>query len=82
MLSACETGVMEADATDSISGLSKAFIQAGAANIMVSLWSVSDMGTKELMKLFYQSVKEHKGYSEALREAKINMIHQKTPLFI
>jgi CHAT domain-containing protein/Flp pilus assembly protein TadD len=82
VLSACETGVMKENATDSISGLSKAFIQAGARDIMVSLWSVSDMGTKELMRLFYQSVKQHKRYSQALRLAKIQMIHNKAPLSI
>jgi CHAT domain-containing protein len=83
VLSACETGVMEADSTDSISGLSKAFIQAGARDIIVSLWAVSDMGTKELMRLFYQSAKQNKGhYSQALRRAKIQMIHKKIPLSI
>ena len=54
VLSACQTGVVDINSTDSISGLSKAFIQAGAKDIVMSLWSVDDQATKELMTSFYQ----------------------------
>ncbi|CAA6817860.1 MAG: Unknown protein [uncultured Sulfurovum sp.] len=82
VLSACETGLVNINSMDSISGLSKAFIQAGAKNIIVSLWSVSDMGTKDFMSLFYQEIQSGKTYPEALREAKLTMIKQKIPPFI
>jgi CHAT domain-containing protein len=76
VLSACETGVVDINSTDSVSGLSKAFIQAGAKDIVMSLWSVSDEKTKDLMSLFYRKIKENKPYSEALRDAKLKMIEQ------
>jgi len=74
VLSACETGVVDINSTDSVSGLSKAFIQAGAKDIVMSLWSVDDLATKELMTSFYQEMKENKNYAQALKAAKLKMI--------
>lgn len=81
VLSACQTGLMSSDDTDSISGLSKAFIQAGANGVVVSLWSVSDKGTKEFMELFYQKIADGKDYAVALKEAKVDMIREKKSVF-
>lgn len=82
VLSACETGLVNVNSLDSISGLSKAFIQAGAKNIVVSLWSVSDMGTKDLMSIFYEEIQKGASYSEALKNTKLNMIKNGVPVFI
>jgi len=82
VLSACETGMMDADDTESISGLSKAFIVAGAKNVVVSLWSVSDRGTQKLMEEFYREVQDGATYAEALRKAKITMLHKGFPAAI
>ena len=76
VLSACETGVVDINSTDSVSGLSKAFIQAGAKDIVMSLWSVDDQATKELMGSFYREMKENKNYAEALKTAKLKMIEE------
>ncbi len=76
VLSACQTGVVDINATDSVSGLSKAFIQAGAKDIVMSLWSVDDEATKELMTSFYQEMKENKHYAKALKAAKLKMIKE------
>jgi CHAT domain-containing protein len=74
VLSACDTGMVDIDATDSISGLGKAFIQAGAKDVVMSLWKVEDSATKELMVNFYQNIKDGLGYSSAMKEAKLKMI--------
>ena len=74
VLSACETGVVDINSTDSVSGLSKAFIQAGAKDIVMSLWSVNDQATKELMSSFYQEMKQSPSYAKALKAAKLRMI--------
>jgi len=76
VLSACQTGVVDINSTDSVSGLSKAFIQAGAKDIVMSLWSVNDQATKELMSSFYKKVKTEPNYAKALKEAKLNLIKQ------
>jgi len=82
VLSACETGVVDINATDSVSGLSKAFIQAGAKDIVMSLWSVDDQATEELMSSFYQEMKKEPIYAKALKAAKLKMIKEgKHPFF-
>jgi len=76
VLSACDTGVVDINNTDSISGLGKAFIQAGAKDVVMSLWSVDDNATKELMISFYEQIKEKPNYALALKEAKLKMIEE------
>ena len=76
VLSACDTGVVDINNTDSISGLGKAFIQAGAKDVVMSLWSVDDNATKELMVSFYEQIKEKPNYALALKEAKLKMIDE------
>lgn len=79
VLSACETGLVGIYSPDSVSLLSKAFLQAGAKAIVASLWSVSDSGTKELMEHFYREIEQGFSYLEALKRAKITMIKQGIP---
>ena len=74
VLSACETGVGEVEEAEGIAGINKAFMKAGARYIVMSLWSVNDNATAILMKNFYGNIKNNKGYTTALRDAKIEMI--------
>jgi len=74
VLSACQTGVVDVNSTESVSGLSKAFIQAGAKDIVMSLWSVNDQATKDLMSSFYKEIQIQSSYAKALKEAKLKMI--------
>jgi CHAT domain-containing protein len=52
-LSACDTGIGEARAGEGVLGLRRGFIQAGAQNLLMTLWPVSDKWTVDLMKGFY-----------------------------
>ncbi len=71
-LSACETGLGKVYRGEGIVGLTRALFYAGARNVAVSLWTVSDNSTAELMFKFYeQKFQGGLSYSEALREAKI-----------
>jgi len=74
-LSACETGLGKISRGEGIIGLSRAFAYAGANNIMVSLWSVSDESTSQLMIKFYEAAKDE-NFSEALRQAQLQLIEQ------
>jgi CHAT domain-containing protein len=76
VLSACKTGVVDINSTDSVSGLSKAFIQAGASDIVMSLWSVNDQATQKLMSRFYKQMHAQPDYAAALKSAKLQMIDQ------
>jgi CHAT domain-containing protein len=75
-LSACETGIGTIAEGEGMMSLSRAFQYAGAQNLLVSLWKVSDRSTSELMLAFYKLNQQKNAISTALREAKINMINE------
>jgi CHAT domain-containing protein/tetratricopeptide (TPR) repeat protein len=54
MLSACESGVGKQKRGEGVMGLTRAFLYAGAPTVGVSLWSVADKSTAELMIDFYK----------------------------
>jgi len=54
MLSACETGLGKEKRGEGVMGLTRAFMYAGAPTVGVTLWSVADKSTAELMTDFYK----------------------------
>jgi CHAT domain-containing protein len=55
-LSACETGLGRPTPGDGYLGFTQAFLQAGARNVLVSLWQVDDRATSLLMRRFYENL--------------------------
>ena len=68
VLSACNTGRGRITG-DGIIGLSRSFIAAGVPSVVVSLWSVSDESTAELMAEFYRQMQLTPDIAQALRKA-------------
>ena len=84
-LSACQTA-KEANADGKeISGLAYVLERAGAKAVIASLWNVVDkieledqpdkLITSEIMTRFYDNLKKGMSKSEAMRQAKLNLIH-------
>ncbi|NER97874.1 MAG: tetratricopeptide repeat protein [Symploca sp. SIO1B1] len=75
VLSACDTGIGGLSAGDGIYGLRRALVLASAESQVISLWRVSDKGTKKLMEKYYTHLLDHKeGRSESLRKAQLEML--------
>ena len=78
ILSACETGLGKEKRGEGVMGLTRAFMYAGAPTVGVSLWSVADKSTAELMTDFYKRLLATGATparpSAAMREAQLAMI--------
>jgi CHAT domain-containing protein/tetratricopeptide (TPR) repeat protein len=76
VLSACETGLGKENRGEGVIGLARAFMYAGAPSVGVSLWSVADRSTAELMPDFYKRYLAAQGHAPAtaLRAAQQQMI--------
>jgi CHAT domain-containing protein/tetratricopeptide (TPR) repeat protein len=78
VLSACQTGLGKEVKGEGLVGITRGFMFAGAARVAVSLWSVNDRATAELMAKFYQKMlKEGARPAAALRAAQVEMWKQK-----
>ena len=73
ILSACETGLYDLKALpNEFIGLPSGFLQAGAAGVISTLWSVEDKSTALLMGKFYEAyMGENLSPSAALQKAQL-----------
>ncbi|MEM6255900.1 MAG: CHAT domain-containing tetratricopeptide repeat protein [Cyanobacteria bacterium P01_D01_bin.156] len=75
VLSACDTGLGTITG-DGIIGLSRSLIAAGAPSVVVSLWSVPDAPTADLMIKFYEELELGKDKAQALRQAMLQIMEE------
>jgi CHAT domain-containing protein len=76
-LSACETGIIDIKAGDELMGFIRSFLYVGVKNLVVSQWPANASATKELMKTFYNLIKEEKlDVAYALQKAQVKMIEE------
>jgi CHAT domain-containing protein len=71
VLSACETGLGQQTNSEGVFGLRRGLQEAGADAVMMSMWSVPDRETQELMALFYAKWLGGLQKPEALRQAQL-----------
>ncbi|HLF84140.1 MAG TPA: CHAT domain-containing protein, partial [Blastocatellia bacterium] len=74
VLSACDTGVGEVKNGEGVYGLRRALVLAGSQTQVMSLWPVSDEGTRDLMIDYYKALQAGQGRSEALRQVQLKML--------
>jgi CHAT domain-containing protein len=77
VLSACQSGLGKEIKGEGLVGLTRGFMYAGAARVVVSLWNVNDQATAELMTKFYRRMlKQGERPAAALRAAQVEMQRQ------
>jgi CHAT domain-containing protein len=77
VLSACQTGKGKLEKGEGVSGLSRAFLYAGAESVVVSLWNINDKSTALFMNHFYNYLTRGEPKVQALRLAKLKMQQSK-----
>jgi CHAT domain-containing protein len=77
VLSACQTALGEVENAEGVSSMAKAFMEAGAKDILVTLWSIDDKASSHLMKRFYFYLKKGLSHKDALRQAKLELLKSK-----
>jgi CHAT domain-containing protein len=83
VLSACETGLGNNVPGEGLVGMTRGLMYAGALRVAVSLWSVDDQATSDLMQDFYKNLwQAKKSHAASLREAQIKLHQQgKAPYY-
>ena len=73
VLSGCRTGLGKKIKGEGLVSLTRGFMYAGAARVVVSLWGISDEASAELMTQLYKRMlgKEHLSPAAALRAAQL-----------
>ena len=78
VLSACQTGLGKEVKGEGLVSLTRGFMYAGAPRVVVSLWSVNDEATAELMARFYRGMlRDNLRPAAALRSAQISLMKER-----
>lgn len=72
VLSACETGLGRIENGEGVFGLQRSFMQAGARNVLISLWKVDDEATRDLMIKFYKYLADGNSLHNSLKKAQFD----------
>jgi CHAT domain-containing protein len=78
-LSSCRSAGAKAYSGEGLVGLTWAFQQAGARRVIAGLWDVDDESTSVLMAKLYRELARGVPAEEALREAKLTLLHSAYP---
>ena len=69
VLSACETGLGKIEGNEGTFGLKRGFKLAGVEQMIVSLWTIPDQETQELMSFFYSDLTQTKSPTLSFQKA-------------
>jgi CHAT domain-containing protein/Tfp pilus assembly protein PilF len=74
VLSACNTGTGKLLKGEGIMNLARGFVYAGVPSIVMTMWSVEDQSSAQIVNSFYQYLDKGMPKDEALRQAKLDML--------
>jgi CHAT domain-containing protein len=75
VLSACQSGLGRLVRGDGVVGLTQAFLEAGARQVVTTLWDVPDLSAARLMVAFHRALKRGLPAPAALRAAKLDLLN-------
>ena len=78
-LSSCRSAGARAYSGEGLVGLTWAFLQAGARNVIAGLWDVDDESTSRLMSRMYGDLTRGVPPEDALRSAQLSLLHAEYP---
>jgi CHAT domain-containing protein len=78
-VSTCKGAGVRTYTGEGLVGLSWAFLHAGAHHVIGALWDVSDESTPQLMSVMYAELVKGTPPDEALRTAKLALLHSGAP---
>jgi len=81
VLSSCESGIGKLVPGEGVLALTRGFLYSGIPNVIVSLWKVYDKYASQLMVSFYSDLLNNEDYSQALRNAKLELISEPRTAF-
>jgi len=76
VLSACETGLADSRQGDEMVGLVRAFLVAGAARVVATLWPVDDAVTEQFMAAFHGALAAGQPCATSLQMAQAQVMQQ------
>ena len=79
VLSACNTGSGELKGGEGVMSLARAFFYAGVPSIVMTLWTVEDRKSYELMLSFYRQLLRGRSAGYSLRKAKLEFLENALP---
>jgi hypothetical protein len=74
VLSACQTALGDVHVGEGVYGLRRAFVLAGAKNLVMSLWRVNDQVTLSQMAHFYRAYGQGVAPAQAMCKAQVQTI--------
>lgn len=74
VLSACNTGSGKLMKGEGVMNLARGFIYAGVPGIVMTMWSVEDQASAQIVNSFYRYLNKGLPKDEALRQAKLDML--------
>lgn len=80
VLSACNTGTGKLVKGEGIMNLARGFIFAGVPSIVMTMWSVEDQSSADIVMRFYEYLEEGMTKDEALRQSKLDLLAKGDPL--
>jgi CHAT domain-containing protein len=70
VLSSCNTGNGTLSSGEGILSLARGFLYSGCQSVVMSMWEIDDRSGTEVMKMFYDNLKQGKSKSQALKASR------------